>query len=276
MSSDEKFQFVSRLAIDLNRGDVKLPSFPDIVIRIRSALDDPDCSAERLADLIGTEPTLASRILIYANSAHYNPTGAKIVSLPNAISRLGFKQLRSVAVTYAVEQLQLSESMDALRNELRTVWQHSLRTGAMAEALSTKVRGVDMESAFLAGLLSGIGTLYVFHKHNDFPGLISDPEQRAELIAEWGGPIGESILSSWEFPEEIVETANINIDDLPPAASPGLTHVVLAAREVISANQLDLEGSESVQRLGLSESHLEIVGTRFESRLASLSSAIAA
>ena len=50
MSQEEYFSFVQSLALDLNRRQVKLPSFPDVVVRIRSALDDPDTTADPDAD----------------------------------------------------------------------------------------------------------------------------------------------------------------------------------------------------------------------------------
>ncbi len=274
MSSDEKFKFVTKLAADLNKGDVKLPSFPDVAIRIRTALDDADCSAERLADIMNTEPTLASRVLVYANSAHYNPSGAKIVSLTNAVSRLGFKQLRSVAVTYAVEQIQLSESLDALRDELRIVWQSSLRTGALSESFATRIKGIDPDSAFIAGLLNRIGSLYIFQKYHDFPDLIGDPEARADLQHEWEGAIGESILNSWDFPADIVETTNISEENLQPVGSPGLIQVVMAAKVLTLTPTPDFQESTHLPRLGLSETQLEDVSDIYKSRLAALSSAV--
>ena len=42
VSQDELFEFLQSLAADLNGKLVKLPSFPDVVMRIRAALDDPD------------------------------------------------------------------------------------------------------------------------------------------------------------------------------------------------------------------------------------------
>lgn len=275
MSTEDKFKFVTKLAADLNKGDVKLPSFPDVTVRVRTALDDPDCSSERLADIINTEPTLASRVLVYANSAHYNPAGAKIVSLTNAVSRLGFKQLRSVAVTYAVEQIQLSESLDQLRDELRQVWQASLRIGAMCEAFAGPIHGVDQESAFIAGLLHRIGSLYIFQKYHDFPDLISDVEARTDLQNEWEGAIGESILTSWDFPEDIVATANISEENLLPVHTPGLIQIVMAAKELTATATPDFTAADSVPRLGLTESQLERVATTYQSRLAALSSAVA-
>ena len=50
----EGFSLVSGLAAELSKGDIKLPSLPEAVIRIRNALAQPDFTIEELARLIST------------------------------------------------------------------------------------------------------------------------------------------------------------------------------------------------------------------------------
>ena len=58
MSANEQSKFLQELAETLNSKDIALPSFPDVVINIRDALEDPTCSAERLANVVKTDPIL--------------------------------------------------------------------------------------------------------------------------------------------------------------------------------------------------------------------------
>ena len=44
--SNPRFLFLEELTGDLNRGDIELPSFPDVVLQIRKALEDENCSTE--------------------------------------------------------------------------------------------------------------------------------------------------------------------------------------------------------------------------------------
>ena len=101
MSQDEHFEFVQSLANDLNRKTVKLPSFPDAVVRIRAALDDSDTTAGDIANILSNDAVLASRVLILANSNYHNPAGVKIESLESAVGRIGFEKVRTAAITYA-------------------------------------------------------------------------------------------------------------------------------------------------------------------------------
>lgn len=275
MSSEEKFAFVQRLAIDLNRGEVALPSFPDIVMRVRKALDDPDCDSDNLAAIVGTDAVLASRILMYANSSYYNAAGVKIASLVAAIGRIGFERLRTTAITYAIEQLHNSKELDAMRSELQSTWKESLRTAAMAQALAERNKDLDAEAAFVAGLLSRVGSLYVFTKHGDFPNLIGDAQSRADLIADWEGPIGESIVSKWEFPEEIVATFNADSDAQEHRCAAILRDAIVCAKRSLGEKTVLLENSKELTRLQIEEDQFDSVIENYKVKLDTLTSALA-
>ena len=119
MSAEEQSQFLQQLAEDLNSKNIQLPSFPDVVINIRTALEDPSCTSERLADVVRTDPVLVARLLMSANSAFHNRAGIEIIDLKLAISRLGFEVVRNTAITLAVEQIFAAsehENMKALSN----------------------------------------------------------------------------------------------------------------------------------------------------------------
>ena len=105
MSAEEQAEFLQELARALNAKDIALPSFPDVVIQIRTALEDPTCTPDRLAEVAKTDPVLVSRLLMSANSAFHNRAGIEIVDLNLAISRLGFEAVKNTAIALAVEQL---------------------------------------------------------------------------------------------------------------------------------------------------------------------------
>ena len=96
---DRKFAFVKLLAADLSKGNLDLPSFPDVVIRVRKALDDEDCTSEKLVRIIGAEPVLAARLLIIANSAGLRPSGDPVTDLKMAVNRIGRSLVRSTRFT---------------------------------------------------------------------------------------------------------------------------------------------------------------------------------
>src|ERR1700678_645689 len=94
-------QFLHNLAAEVSEGTVNLPSFPDVVIRIRKALADPEAKLTQTAKIISSEPRLAARLIQPANSAAYNPSGKALTDLRAAVTRLGHRPVQSSAMAYA-------------------------------------------------------------------------------------------------------------------------------------------------------------------------------
>jgi HD-like signal output (HDOD) protein len=60
VTQPEIFAFVESLAADMSSGSLELPSFPEIVVRIRQALGDENCTTNQLSQLISSEPAIAT------------------------------------------------------------------------------------------------------------------------------------------------------------------------------------------------------------------------
>jgi HD-like signal output (HDOD) protein len=277
MSQDEYFRFVQELAADLNGKQVKLPSFPDVVVRVRRALDDGDCTADVLADILSAEPVLASKILVFANSSYHNPAGAKIEGLNSAVGRIGFEKVRSVAISYAVEQLHDSVQPAPLKSELGHSWVTGQRTAALSEVITRQRTKLDSDAAFIAGLLQNIGCLYIFTKYETYPDLLSTKDSRQQLIDEWQAPIGESIVANWGFSDEIQATfAVAEPEGTRRRVEPNLADVIFVAKALLSGDKAVLSESEESQRLKLSEQELQPIMVAYEERLKSMAAAVAA
>ena len=46
------FEFVQSLSNELSKGTVKLPSLPDVALKIKNILEDPDVSAKQVAKVV--------------------------------------------------------------------------------------------------------------------------------------------------------------------------------------------------------------------------------
>lgn len=275
MSQNEYFELVQSLAADLNKDNVKLPSFPDVVIRIRTALDDPDTTSGDLANILGVDAVLASRILILANSTYHNPGGIKIEGLEASVGRVGFEKVRTAAIAYAVEQLHASKGLEPLKDELRATWSAGMRLAAMSEVIARQCTKLDGDSAFIAGLLHRIGVLYLFTKYHDYPTLLQDPETRSSLIDEWAGPIGESIVANWKFSEEIQSTINPDeVETTRRRSTANLADVVTTAKYSLNGGEEDWHGTDEAKRLDLTDEKLPAIMESYQQKLDSLASAV--
>jgi len=114
MSQSEYFELVQSLAADLNRKEIQLPSFPDVVVRIRTALDDPDTTGGDLANVLSVDAVLASRVLILANSTYYNPGGIKIEGLEAAVTG----ELPGIAASVGKAGKRLVSAVEELRKAM--------------------------------------------------------------------------------------------------------------------------------------------------------------
>ena len=274
-SQNEYFELVQSLAADLNKKDIKLPSFPDVVVRVRTALDDADTTSNDLASILGVDAVLASRVLILANSTYHNPAGIKIEGLDAAVGRIGFEKVKTAAIAYAVEQLHASEGLEPLKNELRATWSAGMRLAAMSEVIARHCTKLDGDSAFIAGLLHRIGVLYLFTKYHDYPGLIQDQETRNNLIDEWAGPIGESIVGNWNFSAEIQATLNPDeVETTRRRVEPNLADIVTTAKHSLNGGEEDWHGTDEAKRLGLTDEKLPKIMESYKEKLDSLASAV--
>lgn len=231
-SVSRAFDFVRHLVASLPGKDVELPSFPDVVRRLQIALADPGTSARDLVAIIESEPVLSARLLQMANSAAMNAAGNPATSIKAAVSRLGFNLVRLTAMTHAMRQMERQESLRPIRAELGSIWRASNEVAAICYVVAKRAFGRQPDEAMLAGLMHGIGALYIVtHTQKADPALREDPEFR-EIVRDWQPRLGKAILDGWGLPERIGH-AVANQDEIlgtPPQNMEPLARLLAAAK----------------------------------------------
>jgi putative nucleotidyltransferase with HDIG domain len=252
------FEFIARLAAELDENTLDLPAFPDVAIRVKQALSDPEISAEQIARIIGSDPVFSARLLKVANSALLNSAGSQITDLRLAIMRLGFTMAYNIAVTIAVEQVMNTSKVDKLHPYLEDLWHHSVMVAAYAYVIAHKQTMINPDEAMLAGLLHDIGKYYILTKTEDFPQLFDDPEALDAIIRDWHTAVGHSILDAWNFSEEVAASANEHETlDREHVGQADMTDVVLVAnlfaqyQGIEQLTQIDWNGIPALKRLNL-------------------------
>lgn len=222
------FQFLHRLAAELSTGVVNLPGFPNVVLQIRKALRDPQSTPEKTVRLVGAEPRLAARLLQTANSAVFNPAGKPLTDLRAAITRLGHVLVQSATMAFAVQQMKADRSLRAVAAPLSEVWEKSITVAALCQVLARRTK-VSPDEAFLAGLLHGIGRLYIMVRASGQSNGSSCDPAVIELIADWHPSIGKAVLENWGFLPEMVEAVAAQSDyDRKSKRPPDLTDILVA------------------------------------------------
>jgi HD-like signal output (HDOD) protein len=204
----QAFAFVQALASELSRGKVDLPSFPDIALRIRKVLADENVTQDQVTRVVGSEPALAARLMQIANSAALNFTGKPITELRTAINRMGHNMVRSAAIAFAMSQLKKVDHLKGLEQPLDDLWKSSAAVAAMSHAVARRFSKVNPDTAMLAGLLHGIGKLYILTRSSQHPRLFADQVTYNQIVRDWHSPVAKALLENWDMAEEIVNAVS--------------------------------------------------------------------
>jgi HD-like signal output (HDOD) protein len=196
-------EFLQGLSKEMATGKVNLPCFPDVVIRIRRALANPETQITQTVRIVGTEPLLAARLMQTANSVIFNHSGKPVIDLRTAVARLGTRLVQSSAMAFAVQQLRMAPLLKAVDEQLKELWEESICAATLCQLIARRTT-VNADEAFLTGLLHGIGRLYIVVRAASDPGKARYERSLLELIDGWHPVIGQAVLENWGFPEPMV------------------------------------------------------------------------
>jgi len=202
---EESFRFVRGLAAELSAGRVDLPSFPDIAMRVRKALDDESVTVEQIARIVASEATLAATVFTMAASPAMGYSGQPVTDLKSAVSRIGLSNVRAAAIAFSLGQLRKAVQFQSIREDLNRLWHRSTQVAALSRVIATRIEGVNPDFAMLAGLLHNIGAVYVLARIQRQPTLANQPAVCRDILKDWTPGIGRSIAENWGMPEEVVD-----------------------------------------------------------------------
>ncbi|MEJ1961962.1 MAG: HDOD domain-containing protein [Gammaproteobacteria bacterium] len=258
VNDPEAFAFVQALAAELSTGKVELPSFPDIAMRVRQVLADESVTPEKVVRVVGSEPALAARLLQLANSAALNFSGRAVTDLRTAVNRMGFNMVRSAAIAFAMSQLKKVDALKGLEKPLDELWRRSAGVAAMSHAVARRLAKLNPDTALLAGLLHGVGQLYILTRAAKHPKLFANEAVYHNIVRDWHSSIAKALLENWDMAEEVVEAvanyedigrAHIGPTDLTDVLTVG--YLLASYREHPESVELNMQGVASCTRMQL-------------------------
>jgi HD-like signal output (HDOD) protein len=191
------------IAAQATRGEISLPTSVNAVLRLKMALDNPDCPTEDAIRLILGEPQLAARTVALANSAAFksNSGGPAITNVRAAIGRIGYRNLQTLVVSLLVRQFGARISDPALRAKAEQLWKHTAHVAALAQVFARRVTGINPDTAVFAAIVHEVGGFYLLSRAGEFPGLLdADPENWATLCEE---VVSREVIRKLAVPEEV-------------------------------------------------------------------------
>lgn len=257
-----KTEFFNRINLqDLFEGSI--PTLPQVFYRFKEAAENPYSAFEESADVIASEPGLASRLLKIVNSPVYcfsNP----VETIPQAISIIGGTQLSDLALSTCVMDQFDQVYLKGLDIEL--FWQHGIACGLSAKILAKHLNLANPESIFVGGLLHDIGRLLIALKAPDEYShiyLLSEnkgqslEDSEKTLLGFDQTQVGQELLRIWEFPEIHQETVRYHHCPMEAPKFKREAAVVAIANTV--SNSLGLGSSGEFHDVNFDPDALEIL-----------------
>jgi HD-like signal output (HDOD) protein len=252
------FRFVAMLAGEVSDGQVELPAYPDVVVRVKNALSRDDVTPAKIAQIAATEAGLAARLMTMANSAMLNTSGTPITELKSAVVRIGYNNVRTAAVSYAVSALKQAEELKPIRKQLEVLWHEAIITSALAWATARIATGINADEAMLTGLVHNIGKVYILSRSQRMAGKTFSIADTVPIVRDWHANVGRAIVDSWKFAAHIAEAVGEHEDRERQARQADITDVLhIATRLYPSVLDPkievpgDLRNSLAYGRLGL-------------------------
>lgn len=217
------------------------PSFPEVATRVLSMAENPDTSAADLARAVSRDAFLTAAVIRASNSAAMGSI-QQITSLPDAILRLGLRQVRDIVV---VGCLPVATGPQATQT-FSMIWRRSVGS-AIAMRLMGLDHGIDdPDFCFLVGLFHDIGR---FHLAQTFPKAYDKIGDSLSSSDDWTlierqifgidhTEVGDTMLRSWEMDERICSAARSHHAE--PSELEGAALLVAAVDEVL--DQIETEG----------------------------------
>ncbi|MFG0319581.1 MAG: HDOD domain-containing protein [Planctomycetota bacterium JB042] len=214
------------LARKIESGEIELPVLPEVASQVITASMDEACDIRKLSTILNRDQSMAAHVLRLCNSAMY-AASVPIVSLQQALSRLGLKRIREIALLISCETKVFKVAGFDLR--VRALFRHSLAAAAFAQEIA-RARRWNVEEAFLCGLLHDIGrpvllqTLVDLRKEMD---LDVEKEAIEEASREFHCRVGKDLAARWNLSDRLIETIEYHHD---PEAAPTVSRTAMMTR----------------------------------------------
>lgn len=189
----------------------QVAALPSIGQRVLQLTDSDNVRADELREAIQTDPILVARILRRLNSSYYS-LSTKITDLRTAISLLGFREIRNLAMTVCMSRLfETNGNHGTYRRE--ALWEHCVAVGAAARLVARVCgRGVP-EEAYIAGLLHDLGIILIdqsLRRHfcqvvSSISPTVTTCEAENRILSFDHALLGGFIAAKWNLAEPVVD-----------------------------------------------------------------------
>lgn len=185
-----------------NMGNLKLPSLPEIAVKVKTAMAGMNTSAEDIARIVSADPAMVTRLINVANGP-LNRGVDPVCSIQAAIVRLGMQTSKELVTSFAVKQL-FSSKNKMLQRRMRELYDQSVEVAAISFALSKQTGILSPDHMLLAGLLHEIGVIPVLSYIEDTGLIINNEAELDNIIKRLRGAVGSMVIRHWGLSNDLL------------------------------------------------------------------------
>jgi putative nucleotidyltransferase with HDIG domain len=189
------------------------PSLPTLYFKVLKELESTHASVEKLAELVGSDLAITTKIIQVVNSAFYAQQ-RQISDVKEAIQILGFETLKSLVL--GIQAIARLDKVKPLYFSADKIWRHGLAVATLARHLAQLECSDRLvaEEAFTAGLLHDIGKLVLATNLDDqYNGVLSLAQKNQIPLVEvelevFGATHADTaayLVAVWGLPRRVVE-----------------------------------------------------------------------
>jgi len=228
--------------IEENR--LEVPMLPEVAQKVVKLTEDNDSDASDMSTLIQGDQSLAAQVMRIANSAMYCPGGGSMVSLQQAITRLGMRHIGEIALAVSLN----AHLFDApgYEEHVMKILKRALAAGLWAKEIARSARK-NVEAAFLGGLMHDIGRPVAIQSIVEISaslGVQLSSEEVYRLEDKYQGRIGLKVVRGWEMPATVCDVIE-HVDNYKQANKNQALIMIVQAGALL-AQTLNEENTDSL------------------------------
>ena len=276
-SSDTDASILDEIVVVFKRGEINLPSPPQIGIKFKEMINN-GANLQQIGAVLKQDASVTSKLISISNSAFYRGV-TENKTLEQAIGRLGLKTTKQYVDAIANRSLYYTKNKN-LKAIIERLWEHSLSCAYASQIVCQVQKFNPAQDPFTLGLLHDIGRLVLLQAVGELQlkkkiGEDINSDDLAATITSNHGKFGAALLKRWKFPDEYIHISNFH-DDLSDAET--ITNELLIVQfanllvktmgyDSFDSPEIDLESAPSVKLLKLDPEKIETIRSRVETHM---------
>jgi putative nucleotidyltransferase with HDIG domain len=262
-------------------GITELPTLPEVMQEVLTAVASDDSSAKDLAAILSTDQALCAKVLKIANSAFFAQR-RRICDMDEAIVVLGFDSIVQIMLATAVFKVFSSMPIKTTL-DVYGFWRHSIATAVAGKMITEKIGKREQDKVvYTAGLLHDVGKLVLIRYFSDSYAAVFEKLQTEDMFLHEAEvstlgfthcDIGEWLCNRWNFPAKLVLPIARHHDVFSQESAADLATSIIRLANIF-CNRLDIGNSgnkkpyflnlEECQAVGLQDDDIEKIELKLE------------